>query len=115
MRRRGYATNVVYLKPASQAYRRAVVTMERAYERVTRLATEASTLPGLWEQASEVIGEVVPHYTAPCWYTLDPASLLITSHYNPYMPELPPEALTLEIYDDDVNRLSDVARSPEGL
>ncbi|MEO6204340.1 MAG: helix-turn-helix transcriptional regulator [Mycobacteriales bacterium] len=89
--------------------------MERAYDRVARLATEASTLPGLWEQANEVISEVVPHYTAPCWYTLDPASLLITSHFNPYMPELPPEALTLEIYDDDVNRLADVARSPEGL
>src|SRR5665809_3886 len=51
----------------------------------------------------------------PCWYTLDPASLLITSHFNDHMPVLPPEALALEYYGDDVNKLADVARSPSGL
>ncbi len=51
----------------------------------------------------------------PCWYTLDPASLLITSHFNEYMPVLPPDALAQEYYDDDVNKLADVARSAEGF
>ena len=27
-------------------------------------------------------GASIPHYMSPCWYTLDPASLLITSHYQ---------------------------------
>jgi len=49
-----------------------------------------------------------------CWYTLDPASLLITSHFNDYMPELPPESLAHEYYEDDVNKLSDVVRSARG-
>ena len=53
----------------------------------------------------------VPHYDKPCWYTLDPASLLITSHYHDGLPEFPPEALKHEYYGDDVNKISDVARS----
>jgi hypothetical protein len=57
----------------------------------------------------------VPNYQGPCWYTLDPASLLITSHFNEHMPVLAPEALALEYYEDDVNKLADVARSPSGL
>ena len=33
----------------------------------------------------------MPHYMAPCWFTLDPASLLATSHYDHgQIPELPP-------------------------
>ena len=50
---------------------------------------------------------LVPHYMAPCWYTLDPASLLVTSHFNPAMPELPPEWLALEYYGDDVHDLAE--------
>jgi DNA-binding CsgD family transcriptional regulator len=57
----------------------------------------------------------VPYYQAPCWFTLDPASLLVTSHFNEEMPELPPEWLAEEYYGDDVNKLVDVARSPQGI
>src|SRR5215210_6093812 len=46
---------------------------------------------------------------------LDPASLLITSHFNDNMPVLPPESLALEYYEDDINKLADVARSPTGV
>ena len=52
----------------------------------------------------------MPHDGYPCWWTLDPASLLMTSHFNPGFPEVPSE--WLEIYcEDDVNRFADVARS----
>ena len=51
----------------------------------------------------------------PCWYTLDPASLLITSHFNQYVTELPRDSLALEYYGDDVNKLSDVVRSASGV
>ena len=50
-----------------------------------------------------------------CWFTLDPASLLITSHFNEFMPELPHDSLALEYYEDDVHNLADVARSPRGV
>ena len=34
-------------------------------------------------------GAAVPYYWTPCWYTLDPASLLVTSHFHEGMPEIP--------------------------
>ncbi len=68
-----------------------------------------------WQEASAIMARVVPSYQGPCWYTLDPASLLVTSHFNPFMPELPPDALVAEYYEDDVNKLADVARSKGGL
>jgi DNA-binding CsgD family transcriptional regulator len=64
---------------------------------------------------TEVLTPLVPHYMAPCWYTVDPASLLVTSHFNPAMPELPPEWLELEYYGEDVHDLSSVARSASGV
>jgi DNA-binding CsgD family transcriptional regulator len=88
---------------------------ERAHDRIVALAGQGLDLVSFWRDATEVIEPVVPHYMGPCWYTLDPASLLITSHFNDQMPELPPDSLALEYYGDDVNKLSDVARSPGGL
>jgi hypothetical protein len=62
------------------------------------------------------VSSVVPHYMAPCWFTLDPASLLATSHYDHgQIPELPPEMLAQEYYTDDVHDMAAVARSPRGL
>jgi DNA-binding CsgD family transcriptional regulator len=87
---------------------------DRARERIGSLASTCLDLVTLWQEASEIIAPVVPHYMGACWYTLDPASLLITSHFNQFMPELPPEWLALEYYEDDVNKLADVARSPTG-
>jgi len=62
-----------------------------------------------------VIDSAVPNYQGPCWFTLDPASLLVTSHFNPHMPEIPPEWGALEYYENDVNKLADVARSTSGI
>jgi DNA-binding CsgD family transcriptional regulator len=89
--------------------------MERAHDRIASLPGAGLDLATLWREADEIISPVVPHLMGGCWYTLDPASLLITSHFNVYMPELPPEALALEYYEDDVNKLSDVVRSPSGI
>jgi DNA-binding CsgD family transcriptional regulator len=87
---------------------------DRAHARIAALAGDGLDLVGFWNEATEILEPVVPHYGGPCWYTLDPASLLITSHFNPDMPVLPPEVLALEYYADDVNKLADVARSPSG-
>ena len=91
-----------------------VNSKERAYDRIAALASEGHDLVDFWRDSAEIIKPVVPHYLAPCWFTLDPASLLITSHFNEYMPVLPPDSLTREYYFDDVNQLADVARSPSG-
>jgi len=89
---------------------------QRALDKVARLAAEPRSLVRFWQESSEVLASALSYYDEPCWYTVDPASLLITSHYNPQMPELPPEWLAMEYYDaDDVNKVADVARSPSGL
>lgn len=88
---------------------------QRALDKIVSLSGEPQSLVSYWDQVSEVLRTAVPHYTSPCWYTVDPASLLITSHYNPWMPELPRESLAMEYYSDDVNQIIDVARSPSGI
>ena len=88
---------------------------ERGRDRIATLSAQGLDLAHFWCEASEIIQPLVPHFMGACWYTLDPASLLITSHFNEHMPELPPDALAHEYYDDDVNKLTDVLRSPSGV
>ena len=88
---------------------------QRAVDRIAGLARQHHDLATFWRESSAVIATAVPNYQGPCWYTLDPASLLVTSHFNEHMPELPHEWLADEYYGDDVNKLSDVARSKRGI
>jgi hypothetical protein len=88
---------------------------ERASDRIGTLTRQGLDLVTFWRESSEAIARAVPYYQAPCWYTLDPASLLVTSHFNEGMPELPSEWLAQEYYADDVNQLADVARSERGI
>jgi DNA-binding CsgD family transcriptional regulator len=88
---------------------------ERAVDKIARLAGQPRDLVTFWQSCTEVIAGVVPYYWTPCWYTLDPASLLITSHFHDGMPRFPAEWLAEEYYGDDVNKLADVARSGTGV
>lgn len=88
---------------------------ERARDRIAALTTHGLDLVTFWREAAAVMEPAIPHYMGACWYTLDPASLLITSHFNEHMPELPPEWLAYEYYEDDVHKLADVARSEAGV
>jgi DNA-binding CsgD family transcriptional regulator len=92
-----------------------VLTTERARDRIAELARRGYDLVTFWQECTEVLAGAVPHYDKPCWYTLDPASLLITSHYHDGLPQFPPELLNHEYYGDDVNQISDVARSDSGI
>jgi DNA-binding CsgD family transcriptional regulator len=87
----------------------------RALDKIARLSGTAPDLVSLWREASGVISEVVSYYSNPCWYTLDPASLLITSHFNEDIVEFPREWLANEYYGEDVNKLADIARSDGGI
>lgn len=91
------------------------MTTERAQERIAELVRRGHDLVTFWQECTEVLEEAVPHYDKPCWYTLDPASLLITSHYHDGLPEFPPELLKHEYYGDDVNEICEVARSESGI
>src|ERR1700730_17536911 len=61
---------------------------ERACERIEALARNGLDLVTFWSEAETIVERVVPHCMGACWYTLDPASLLVTSHHNKFMPEL---------------------------
>ena len=87
----------------------------RAVERVAELASHGHDLVRFWQEATLAIAPAVPFYVTPCFYTLDPASLLATSHYHEGLAEIPHEWLDVEYYQDDYNKLADVARSPRGV
>ena len=88
---------------------------ERVRDRIAELAGRGLDLIPFWREATDVLRRAVPFYETPCWYTLDPASLLVTSHFHDGLDELPPEWLAHEYYVDDVNKLADVARSQRGV
>ena len=90
-------------------------TRERAHRRIAELAGAGLDLATFWRECTEPIATAVPHYLAPCWFTLDPASLLVTSHTQEGLPEIPHEWLAMEYYEDDYNKMADVARSGPGV
>jgi DNA-binding CsgD family transcriptional regulator len=92
-----------------------VAAKERAQHRIAELARRGYDLVTFWHECTEVLEGAVPHYDKPCWYTLDPASLLITSHYHDGLPEYPPKMLRHEYYGDDVHQIADVVRSESGI
>ena len=89
--------------------------VERAVDKIARLSDEAANLVSFWQASTEVLADIVPYYWTPCWYTLDPASLLITSHFHDGLAEFPAEWLVEEYYGDDVNKIADVVRSRDGI
>ena len=86
-----------------------------AQERIAQLAVHGMDLATFWRACTEILAPVMPHYLGPCWFTLDPASLLVTSHFQQGMDEIPPEWLAQEYYEDDFNKMADVARSQRGV
>jgi len=44
---------------------------------------------------TDVVASVIPYYWTPCWYALDPASLLATSHFYEGMTEFPAGACSV--------------------
>lgn len=87
---------------------------DRARERIAELAGRGLDLPTFWRESTEAVATAVPHYMSPCWFTLDPASLLVTSHYQTELPEIPPAWLAHEYCEDDFHKMADIARSERG-
>jgi DNA-binding CsgD family transcriptional regulator len=88
---------------------------ERARARIIHLTRQATDLVSLWQGVAEELHRVVPHFVSPCWFTMDPMSLLVTSHYQSEIPQLPVEWLAHEYFEDDFQKMADVARSQRGI
>jgi DNA-binding CsgD family transcriptional regulator len=87
----------------------------RGIERIADVASRGHDVVTLWREVDEILARLVPNL-GPCCYTMDPASLLMTSHFNPSMYyELPEEMLRDEYYGEDVHDLVSVARSEAGV
>jgi DNA-binding CsgD family transcriptional regulator len=89
--------------------------MMRSQRRIAELVNRGLDLVTFWRECTEAITPVLPHYLTPCWFTLDPASLLVTSHFEEGLPEIPHEWLAQEYFEDDFNKMADVARSDRGV
>jgi DNA-binding CsgD family transcriptional regulator len=90
--------------------------MNRGVERIEDVAARGSDVVTMWRDVAEIIAPLVPNRMGPCCFTLDPASLLMTSHFNPAMYyELPDEMLRDEYLLEDVHDMASVARSPSGI
>jgi DNA-binding CsgD family transcriptional regulator len=90
--------------------------MDRGVERIEDVAARGSDLVTLWRDVSEIIAPLVPNVMGPCCFSLDPASLLMTSHFNPATYyELPEEALRDEYLLEDAHDMASVARSQAGI
>lgn len=89
---------------------------ERGAERIAEIAARDHDVVTLWREAGGIIAPLVPNMTGPCCFTLDPATLLMTSHFNPSMYyELPEWMLRDEYLSPDVHDYASVARSPAGI
>jgi DNA-binding CsgD family transcriptional regulator len=108
---------VVFTRVTARPYHALVGTYarDRAKDRITELAAGGHDLKTFWQESTEVLRETLPHYWAPCWFTLDPASLLVTSHFQEGLPELPSEWMAAEYYEDDIHKLADIGRSDAGI
>ncbi|HMN99700.1 MAG TPA: LuxR C-terminal-related transcriptional regulator [Miltoncostaeaceae bacterium] len=93
----------------------AAIGGERVADRLAAAAAAGPDLVAFWREAEDAITPHVPHHMGLCWFTLDPASLLITSHFNVAIDEIPAEMLAMEHYGDDVHDVTGVARSREGI
>lgn len=83
--------------------------------KLRELAGEGLDLPAFWLEAGRVVARVMPLYSTPCWWTLDPHSLLATSHYQTEIVELPADMLAHEYPEDDFHNLATIARSATGI
>jgi len=88
---------------------------DRAVLKIARLSREPLDLVTFWRESTPVLASGLEHDGPGCWYTFDPASLLVTSHFHEGMAEFPADWLAKEYYGEEVNSLPDVARSESGI
>jgi DNA-binding CsgD family transcriptional regulator len=82
----------------------------RAKAEILRLAATDIDQTLLWAQATELIRSAMPFATS-CWHQVDPATMLITSHFNELGEPMPPGWTENEYQEDDVGKFADLARS----
>ena len=62
-----------HLRPCSRTLS-GMKDLQPAVSKISRLAGSGLDLVAFWSACSAVLADAVPHYQAPCWFTVDPAS-----------------------------------------
>ncbi len=88
---------------------------ERVIEKLDSVARSGSDLVTLWRDTGPLLAEAVPHFEAACFFTVDPASLLTTSHFQEGLPEIPGEWLGREYAERDYNSMREVLQSSRAV
>ena len=87
----------------------------RVVDKLESVASAGSDLVSLWRATGPLLEEAVPHFAAACFFTVDPSSLLATSHFQEGLPEIPGEWLGREYAEGDYNSMREVLQSPRGV
>ena len=82
----------------------------RSRRDILRLVHGGPDLPALFREAGRLLRRVIP-FDAACWHTLDPATLLETSHLVENLPLENPRAAEIEYLYEDYNQFATLARS----
>ncbi len=85
---------------------------QRAVDRVAALSGAGLDVVSFWRACTEVLSSTLAFDWYPCWFTIDPASLLVTSHFNEDVAELDPAVFHNEYVEDDFNKIADLAVTP---
>jgi DNA-binding CsgD family transcriptional regulator len=85
--------------------------LERARRELERLAQLGLDRELLFQQAADALRRVVP-FDGGCWHTVDPATLLITSHWTNLSGDGFPMIVANEYGQDDVGKFASLAGSP---
>ncbi|MGA9747183.1 MAG: helix-turn-helix transcriptional regulator [Nocardioides sp.] len=84
-------------------------------DKLESIAGSGADLVTLWRETGPVLAEAVPHFEAACFFTVDPSSLLTTSHFQEGLPEIPGEWLGREYAEGDFNSMREVLQSSRGV
>ncbi|MDP3894384.1 helix-turn-helix transcriptional regulator [Nocardioides sp.] len=87
----------------------------RVIDKLERVARAGTDLVTLWRDTGPLLAEAVPHFEGACFFTVDPSSLLATSHFQEGLPEIPGEWLGREYAEGDYNSMREVLRSAPGV
>ena len=108
---RAHPTNVIV--PAVVAP--AVSSTQRVLGRLQDAARAGCDLVTLWRTVTPVLQHALPHAHSPCFFTVDPESIIVTSHFQEGLPEIPTEWLAREYTAPDHNAMTAVIRSRSGV
>ena len=88
---------------------------DRGLQAIAEVASSGLDLVSLWREVTPLLGANIPHFQTPCFFTVDPTSLLTTSHFQEGFGEIPAEWLAREFEAPDFNSMTEVLRSRSGV